>query len=117
MTPSTLSTILNSAPMVIQGAGKLIDLIKEGGTAQKEPEEQSRLSLDSLKADVERLETRLQAVDKSNIEQIKLIEQLARQNEMLAESVKHLSRQLGLLTMVAGTSAVFALSALLIVLL
>ncbi len=117
MTPSTLSTILNSAPMVIQGAGKLIDLIKEGSSAQKEPEDESRLSLESLKTDVERLEQRLQSVDKSNIEQIKLIEQLARQNEMLAESVKQVSRQIGLLTMVAGVSVVFALSALVIVML
>ncbi|NKB38230.1 MAG: hypothetical protein GKR93_13885 [Gammaproteobacteria bacterium] len=117
MTPSTLSTILNSAPLVIQGAGKLIDLIKEGGSAQNEPEEQSRLSLESLKSDVERLESHLQSVDESNIEQIKLIEQLARQNEMLAESVKQLSRQLGMLTMVAGISVIFSLSALVIVVL
>lgn len=116
MTPSTLSTILNSAPMVIQGASKLINLIKEQGNNREDEAGDELLTLESLKAEIERLEARLAATDDSNIEQIKLIEQLAQQNEVLAESMSKGFNRFNLITIVAAIACFVSLIALVIVL-
>ena len=117
MTPATLTTILNSAPMVIQGAGKLIDLIREQTSGKQETPEREILSLEKLQAEIEDLEKRLDSVNESNIEQIKLIEQLARQNEAMAESLAQINRRLNLVTLAAITSLVVACAALVLILL
>ena len=117
MTPATLTTILNSAPMVIQGAGKLIDLIREQTSGKQETPEREILSLEKLQAEIEDLEKRLDSVNESNIEQIKLIEQLARQNEAMAESLAQINRRLNLVTLAAITSLVAACAALVLILL
>ena len=88
MNPFTIGTLLNSAPMIIQGAGKLIDLIREQkkdapGRAPNVP-----VTMDNLEEVIGRLETRLDVMDDASVEQIKLIEQLARQNEALAASLQ-----------------------------
>jgi len=111
MTPSTLNTILNSAPMVIQGASKLINLIKEQSNTRPVEEEETQLTVENLKTDIDRLEARLAATDESNIEQIKLIEQLARQNEVMAESVGKSINRLNYLIVISillGLLATFA---------
>ena len=115
MTPSTLTTILNSAPMVIQGASKLINLIKEQSSNDSADKGEGNLTIESLNSDIERLESRLHAVDESNIEQIKLIEQLAKQNEALATSLSKTNSRLIVLSVVAGLSGLFALVSLFIV--
>ena len=117
MTPSTLTTILNSAPMVIQGASKLINLIKEQTNNKSGGDTDDKITLESLKADVERLEARLAATDESNIEQIKLIEQLARQNEALAASMRKINNRLNLMTILAALTGLLAMGTLFMVLL
>ncbi len=117
MTPSTLNAILNSAPMVIQGASKLINLIKEQANSKPDEEVDNLLTLESLKADIERLELRLAATDESNIEQIKLIEQLAKQNEAMAASMSKSINKLNLITFVAVLGSLVAICALVLVLL
>ena len=69
----------------------------------------------SLKADIERLEARLAATDESNIEQIKLIEQLAKQNEALAASLSKSYSRINLMTAVVVLTALLASAALIIV--
>lgn len=100
MTPATINTILNTAPMIIQGAGKLIRLIREQSKGSRHDQEE-QVSLETLHEHIERLENRLSVADESNIEQIKLIEQLARQNAMLAESVRRLDNRLLTVILVA----------------
>ena len=117
MTPSTITTILNSAPMVIQGASKLINLIKEQGASATDNKDERKLTLESLKSDIERLESRLDAVDKSNIEQIKLIEELAKQNEALATSMSKAHSHLQIMNLVVLFVGITALVSLLVVLL
>ena len=117
MTPSTLSTILNSAPMVIQGASKLINLIKEQANSKPDEEVDDLLTLESLKADIERLELRLDATDESNIEQIKLIEQLAKQNEAMAASMSKSINKVNLITFIVVLGSLGAIGALVLVLL
>ena len=117
MTPSTLTTILNSAPLVIQGASKLINLIKEQANSKPDDDADEKLTVESLKVEIERLEARLLATDESNIEQIKLIEQLARQNEVLAESVNKIDIRLNWMMIAAVIAVIFATSSLVLVLL
>lgn len=116
MTPSTITTILNSAPLVIQGASKLINLIKEQANKKPDNDTGEQLTVESLKADVDRLEAHLATTDESNIEQIKLIEQLAKQNEVLAASMSKINRRLNLMSIVAVLAGLLAMSLLLVVL-
>ena len=56
MTPATLNTILNTAPMIIQGAGNLLRLIREDETtAEKE----------SLPVTVEGMKLQIKQIEKS----------------------------------------------------
>ena len=88
MNPLTIGTLLNSAPMIIQAAGKLIDLIKEREQGAPAHVENVPVTVDNLEEVIGRLEARLDAMDEASVEQIKLIEQLARQNEALAGSLQ-----------------------------
>jgi hypothetical protein len=117
MTPTTLTTILNSAPMVIQGASKLINLIKEQGNNKPEEQPDNLLTVESLKADIERLELRLAATDESNIEQIKLIEQLAKQNEAMAASMSKGFSRLNIISIIAILASFISIAALVLVML
>jgi hypothetical protein len=117
MTPSTLSTILNSAPMVIQGASKLIKLIREQGNNKPDESPEHLPSIESLQSNIRQLEQRLAATDESNIEQIKLIEELARQNEALAASMSKGLAKLNLLSITSVLASLIAIAALLLVLL
>lgn len=113
MTPSTISTILNSAPMMIQGASKLINLIREQGKRNTASEHPSQPTIEDLDARIKNLEARLDVSDEASIEQIKLIEQLARQNEVLAASVQRINRKLVFLAVLVigiGLLALIALS-------
>lgn len=116
MTPSTITTILNSAPLVIQGASKLINLIKEQANNKPDNDAGEQLTVESLKADIDRLEAHLSTTDESNIEQIKLIEQLAKQNEVLAASMSKINKRLKLMSIVAVLAGLLAMSLLLVVL-
>ena len=88
MNPFTIRTLLNSAPMIIQGAGKLIDLIRERKQHSHTRADDVPVTTDNLEQIINRLEARLDAMDEASVEQLKLIEQLARQNETLAGSLQ-----------------------------
>ena len=86
----TLNTILNTAPLIIQGATKLIKIIKER-EGNDDSEDNMPATLDGLNKEVNQINSRLDANDQFNIEQIKLIEELAKQNESLANSLNIIS--------------------------
>lgn len=96
----TLNTILNTAPLIIQGATKLIKIIKD-----REDDNNSDgdipATLDELDKEVDKINSRLDANDQSNIEQIKLIEELAKQNKSLAVSLKKAISQLNIISLLA----------------
>lgn len=96
MTPATLNTILNTAPLIIQGAGKLLKLIREQDPAP--PAEQLPATVEEMKQRIQQIEMGLQENTRSDIEQIRLIEQLAKQNESLAETLKQTYRKITVLT-------------------
>lgn len=111
MNPITLGTLLNTAPAIIQGASKLIDLIKErkGGNHKDKAGEVTPGNLGEV---VERLEERLDAADEANVEQAKLIKQLARQNEMLATCLQQILRRFTLIFILAALALLLAIFAL-----
>ena len=89
MNPLIISTLLSSTPKIIQAAGKLIEMVKE-----REQNTRARATIDvpvtpdNLPEVIASLEARLDSMDEASVEQLKLIEQLARQNEMLTTSLQ-----------------------------
>lgn len=111
MNPLTLGTLLNTAPALIQGASKLIDLIKEK-KGENHKDQAEAVTPDNLGEVVERLEARLDSADEANVEQTKLIEQLARQNEMLATCLQQILRRFTLVFILAALALLLAILAL-----
>lgn len=112
MTPSTLNTILNTAPMIIQGAGKLLKLIREREDKTPPVTDSIPMTIEGLKQQIKQLEAGLHENNRSDVELVRLIEQLARQNESLAETLQQTFRKVSVLTYIA----VFALATSLIAL-
>ena len=104
----TINTILNTAPIVIQGATSLIKLIRDQGNDNK-PEEEIPETIKGIKDEVERLHQRLDTNDECNVEQIKLIEELARQNESLAGQLKKTITHQNRITIVAIIAALLSI--------
>lgn len=111
MSLSTINTILNTAPIVIQGATRLIKLIKDQGSDNK-PKDEIPETIDGIKHEVDRLHQRLDMNDESNVEQIKLIEELARQNESLATQLKNSVTHLNRLTILSTIAIIVSVIAL-----
>ena len=112
--PTTLRTILNNAPLIIQGADKLIKIIRNKNT-EPEAEEDLPMTVEGLKQGLERMEQRLDANTDADIEQIKLIEELARQNEALADSLKRSYARLNIIALLTLAALVAATVGLVLV--
>lgn len=111
----TLNTILNTAPLIIQGATRLVRMIRERETGDQ-PENDIPATLDGLKDEIRRINTRLDAGNDSDLEQVHLIEELARQNELLASALKRTNKQLNIITIILGITLLLAVVAGIIVL-
>lgn len=110
MTPGTLKTILNTAPLIIQGASKLIKIIRDRDLEANEEQISNPDTLEEMKQEMTRIETRLNENSRSDVEQIRLIEQLAQQNETLAETLRQTLRRvtvLGIIAVLALGGSVF----------
>lgn len=111
--PTTLKTILNNASLIIQGADKLISLIRkknaESGTTEDLP-----MTVEGLKQGLERMEKRLEADTQADIEQIKMIEELARQSEAMAESLKRSYVRLNIITLLSVVALLIAIIGLIL---
>lgn len=114
MSLSAINTILNTAPVVIQGATRLIKLIRDQKDEQNDEQEIPE-TIDGIKNEVDRLHQRLDANDESNVEQIKLIEELAKQNESLAAQLKNTITHLNRITMVAIVAIIFSVASVVVV--
>jgi hypothetical protein len=116
MTPATLNTILNTAPMIIQGAGKLLRLIREREDETTAEKESLPVSVEGLKLQIKQIEKSLHENYRSDVEQIRLIEQLAKQNESLAETLKQTYRKITVLTYLSVTAVCISAVAIVILL-
>jgi hypothetical protein len=96
--------------MIIQGASKLIKLIRDRELTETATDEKTPTTLEGLTDEVHRLEGRLNENSKSDVEQIRLIEELAKQNEGLAATLEQTLKRVNRLTYIAiialGASAV-----------
>ena len=108
MSLGTLNTILNTAPLIIQGATKLIKMIKDRDKPELDKQD-IPATLDGLKDELYHINSRLDANYDSDIEQIKLIEELAKQNEMLATSLKKTNKLVNIITVIALVSLVIGI--------
>ncbi len=116
----TLNTILNNAPLIIQGATRLIKMIKERDKTniesnKGETNEEMPDTLKSLGIEIEKLNSKLDANSAADVEQIELIEQLAMQNEALAESLKQVLRRQRIVALVAASALIASIIALVII--
>ena len=111
---AALRTILNNAPLILQGADKLIRMIR-ANNMPPQATENLPMTVEGLKQGVERLEQRLDADAQADIEQIKLIEELARQNEALAESLKRSYLRLNYLTVLSVAALLVAVAGFIII--
>lgn len=100
MTLGALNTILNTAPLIIQGASKLIQIIRQRGESEHITED-IPATLDGLKSEISAIHTRLNAHNSSDLDQIKLIEELAKQNQLLADSLKQTEQKLKIIMIIA----------------
>jgi len=115
MNPATINTILNTAPMILQGAGRLIRMIRERGDETTVEDMNVPATMDGLKQEIRQIESRLASNDESNVQQIQLIEQLAQQNEALAESLRRAFRHITLLSWLGAAALIAAAAALVLV--
>ena len=115
MSLGTINTILNTAPIVIQGATRLIKLIRDQGK-ELDTEQEIPDTVEGLKNEIDRLHQRLEANNKSNVEEIKLIEELAKQNESLAMQLKQTMTHLNRVTLIAVLAILISFSCLLFIL-
>ena len=113
--PATIKTILNNAPLIIQGADKLIQLIRKKNPGPEDTDDLP-VTVEGLKQGLERLERRLDENTESDIEQIKLIEELARQNKALAESMKRIYTRLSVLTLLTVIATLAGLTGVILAL-
>ena len=96
MSIGTLNTILNTAPIIIQGAARLLKAIKDKNSLETR-ENDIPATVDGIKNELERVNKRLENTSNTTIEQVRLIEELAKQNELLAKSLHKLNIKINLI--------------------
>ena len=111
----TINTILNNAPLIIQGATRLIKMIKERDYTESDSDKDIPATLDGLKVEIEKLNSKIGDNSAADVQQIELIEQLAKQNEALAESLKQTLKRQTLIACIASVALVFSIIALLMI--
>lgn len=104
MTPGTLTTILNTAQLIIQNADKLTSLIRRR-SPDENGEDQPPATLEGVQNELQRLHRRLDENDDANVQQLKFIEELARQNEILAETLQGNNRRTQWALIIAAIAA------------
>ncbi len=108
MSLGTINTILNTAPLIIQGATRLLKAIKEKNSMESK-ENDIPATVEGIKNELERVNKRLEDTSNTTIEQIRLIEELAKQNELLAESLQKLNRKSNLIALISIIAIFFVL--------
>lgn len=111
----TLNTILNTAPLIIQGATRLVKLIRERDYVDEE-DNTAPVNSEDFRKELNRVHKRLDENNESDVEQIKLIEELARQNEALATSLKNGLKWVTIIAILALLAILISLFSLLFIL-
>ncbi len=105
MTPGTLTTILNTAQIIVQNADKLTSLIRRRNPEDNKGTDDVPATLEGVRSELHRLHQRLDENDDANVEQLRFIEQLAQQNELLAETLQKNNRRTQWALIIAAIAA------------
>ncbi len=106
-----LSIILNNAPLIIQGANKLLKMVRDKSKENEQEHEpaETPTTVDGLKEELKRINERLDNNNNSNIQQIELIEALAKQNETMANSLQSSNKRQNVISIIAVAALLLAL--------
>ena len=92
-TIKAITTILSNAPVVIDGANRLVNIIKEKRQPKAQVAETTAdTSLEDLRHELNRLHARIDD-NTVDLEQLKLIKELAGQNETLTKSLRQVAKR------------------------
>jgi len=106
MSVAAINTIIASVPVIIDTAARLIRMIRE--QKNDEPDQMNiPMTIEGLKEEMRRVDRRLAANSESDVEQIKLIEELARQNAVLAKTLEKTAHQVNVLIVIAIVALLF----------
>lgn len=105
----TINTILNTAPILIQGATKLVQLLKQPKEEPAATDYDIPATIDDVKVELEKLHQRLNTQNDASIEQVNLIRGLAEQNKAIASTLRSTTRQLNFISFIAVFALVVAL--------
>ena len=107
----SLTTIINNAPLIIQAAGKLMDMIREKDKPA-EPSTEPVDPIEELKMEVSDIQKQLEANDNANLKQVELIEALAKQNEALANTLNRMNQTIKISVTISALAIIIGLFAL-----
>lgn len=107
MNLSILNTLLNTAPTVIQGANQLYKIIKQQRDKQSVDDEDAPEF--NIETEIQQVKQRLDNHSEANLEQTRLIEELAKQNESIAQQLKSTASRLQIISVISLFSLAFAL--------
>jgi hypothetical protein len=113
MNPTTLNTLINTAQIIMQGADKLMQVVRSRGAAV--PDYDIPATLEGLRQQLDRVQQRLDADDEAEVEQLRLIEQLAKQNETLTATLQEVTRKTRQANLLAAAALILCLGTLLLV--
>ena len=92
---SLWSLALSQAPLIVDGAGRILDLIRGRITLFKDRDRDGKpvheMTLAELAREVGSLRRHSQAIDDAQLEQIKLMQQVVEQNRMMALALQKFS--------------------------
>ena len=92
---SLWSLALSQAPLIVEGAGRILDLIRGRVTLFKERDRDGKpvheMTLAELAHEVANLRRHSQAIDDAQLEQIKLMQQVVEQNRTMALALQKFS--------------------------
>lgn len=114
MNPTTLNTLINTAQLIMQGADKLMEVVRSRGGAAV-PHYDIPATLEGMRQQLDRVQQRLDADDEAEVEQLRLIEQLAKQNEALTATIQEVTRKIRQANLLAAAALILCLGTLLLV--
>lgn len=109
MNLSILNTLLNTAPSLIQGANQLYKIIKQQRDKQSQSEED--VPEFNIESEIQLLKQRLDNHSEANLEQTRLIEELAKQNASIAEQLKSTASRLQIISIFSLIALLLAITA------
>lgn len=111
-TAKALRTILLDAPVIVDSVHRLIGGLRKL-TGRDAAPPVAPTTFGDVQHELRRMDEQIKANSESDVEQLKLMEELARQNELLAASVSRLSGRVAALAVICVVALLLAVLAFL----